>query len=300
MGIRKRVQHQIEYVAARAVIGSCSLFPLSVLRRTGEVVGWTAFRVVPIRRGVAIANIQSSLGLDRRDAERIALECYINLGRSMFEACALPSISRDQVLAMVTVDGEANLEAAVAHGKGVIVFTGHFGNWELLGPAIAGSGYPMFGVDTQHSNPRTHDLIVEMRKSQSITVLPPKQPLRELLHVLSGRNVIGFPADQDGGRDGVFVDFFGRPASTRRTLALIAVRTGCPVVPGFVIREKRDHHRLALGKPMWADRGLGSEGAIADLTQRLTHALEETIRRYPHQYFWVHRRWKTRRTEKPV
>jgi KDO2-lipid IV(A) lauroyltransferase len=152
----------------------------------------------------------------------------------------------------------------------------------------------MFGVDTRHSNRRTHRLIVDMRRSHGITVLPPEQPLRDFLKVLDGRNVVGFPADQDGGRDGVFVDFFGRPASTRRALALIALRRGCPVVPGFVVRETRDHHRLVLGKAMWADRSLGSEAAVVDLTQRLTKELEGMIRRYPQLYFWVHRRWKTR------
>lgn len=295
MRAAKRLKHRLEYIGARSVIGLCSLAPLSLLRRAGEAIGWAAFHVVRIRRDIAVENIRSSLtNMDPRRAEKIALGSYMNLGRSMFEASSLLRLSGDKVLRMVTVDGLKNLEAAVAHDKGAIIFTGHFGNWELLAPALVACGYPAFGVDTEHSNPRTHQLIVELRRSQGITVLPATQSLRDFMHVLTGKNVVGFPADQDGGRDGVFVEFFGRPTSTQRALGLIAARSGCPVVPGFVIRENRDHHRLALGEPVWADRTLRSEAAVTDLTQRLTTELERVIRRHPDQYFWVHRRWKTR------
>jgi KDO2-lipid IV(A) lauroyltransferase len=285
----------MEYVIARAVVESCSFLPLPVLRRVGTGIGWFAFRVVRIRRRVVVDNVLRSLpDKDRRAAIRIALESYKNFGRSVMEMSAFKRISAARLLDKVTIDGQDNLDEALGHGKGAILFTGHFGNWELLGAIVARRGYPLHVTDTDHSNKLAHQIIIDLRTAQGMKVISRRQPASHLLRLLSENQFVAYLADQDAGRSGVFVDFFGRPASTVRAPALFAIRRGCPIVPCFLIRERTDYHRAVFGLPIWPDPGLKGDAAVVDLTQRYTRLLEEAVRRHPEMYFWQHRRWKTK------
>jgi KDO2-lipid IV(A) lauroyltransferase len=198
---------------------------------------------------------------------------------------------------MVNVEGDEHPRRALAEGKGAIIFTGHFGNWELLGAAIARGGFPVHGTDTRHSNDMTHQIIVDLRRSQGVKVLNPEEPFREMVRMLSENQFIAYLADQDGGRDGIFVDFLGRPASTRRGLALLALRSGSPIAPVFIVREEERRHRVVYHELVRPDPRLTGREAALDLTQRCTRLLEDVIHRHPQQYFWMHRRWKSKPPE---
>jgi KDO2-lipid IV(A) lauroyltransferase len=298
MGIDKRLSHGAEYLAARAVLGLCAFSPLGPLRRLGAVLGWMAYRMVGVRRRVTLENIAAAFpSLDFEDVERIALESYKNFGRSMMEVSKFPRMSESRLWEMVTVEGDEHPRQALAEGKGAIIFTGHFGNWELLGAAIARGGFPVHGTDTRHSNDMTHRIIIDLRKSQGVKVLEPYEPFSGMLRMLSENQFIAYLADQDGGRDGVFVDFLGRPASTRRGLALLAIRSGAPVAPVFIVRKGDNRHRVIYRELVRPDPRLKGKEAVADLTQRCTRLLEEMIRDHPQSYFWMHRRWKSKRPE---
>jgi KDO2-lipid IV(A) lauroyltransferase len=301
MRLTKRVRIRIEYIAAKALLWGASFIPLPMLRRVGAGLGWVAYRVIGIRRRIAVHNIVSSLaGLDRRAAEEIALESYKNFGRSMMEVITFGRITAERLWEMVTVEGQENPDEALAHGKGAIIYTGHFGNWELLGAAIARGGYPVHATDTGHTNRRTHRMIIDLRNAQGVNVLAPDQPFSSILQLLSDNQFVAYVADQDAGRSGIFVDFLGRPASTRRGPALLAIRKGCPIAPVFIVRERNDHHRVIYGKLIWPNPQLKGRAAVVDLTERCTRVLEDMIRRYPQMYFWVHRRWKTKPAEPPA
>jgi len=291
----KRLQHRVEYVAAKVIIVSCGFLPLPLLRRIGAVLGWLAFRVVRIRRRIVMQHIRISFpGMDHRLAAAVAAESYQHIGRSLMEMLAFRKISEQALLDMVTIEGLGNLDEALAGGKGAILFTGHFGNWELLGAVIARCGYPLHVTDTNHTNQYAHKIINELRGAQGMRVIAPTQPVSYLLGLLSQNQFIAYLADQDAGSHGVFVDFFGRPASTLRGPALFAIRKGCPIVPGFLIREGCDSHRAIFAGPIWPSPTLAGREAVVDLTQRYTRLLEDTVRRHPQMYFWLHRRWKTK------
>jgi len=201
---------------------------------------------------------------------------------------------------MVEIEGMENFDVALEHGAGAILFTGHFGNWELLGALIARCGYPIHVTDTNHSNRRVHELISDLRIRQGMKIIAPSEPLSRIMDVVSRNGFVAYLADQDARHHGIFVDFFGRPASTVRGPAICSVRLGCPIVAGFLIREGHDRHRAVFEKPMWPDRSLGSSEAVHELTQRFTLLLEKYVREHPGQYFWMHRRWKTAPAHPPA
>ncbi len=298
MSLRKRLSHVAEYIGARTVMGLCALFPLGLLRRIGATLGWVTYRMIGIRRRVTVENILASFpDLDREEAERIGLESYRNFGRSMMETSRFPRMSESELWEMVTVEGDEHPRRALQEGRGAIIFTGHFGNWELLGATIAHGGFPVHATDTRHSNDMTHKMIIDLRKSQGVQVLEPDEPFSGMLRTLSENQFIAYLADQDGGRDGIFVDFLGRPASTRRGLALLALRSGSPIAPVFIVREGESQHRVTYHELVWPDPRLKGREAAADLTQRCTRLLEDVIRRHPESYFWMHRRWKSKPPE---
>jgi KDO2-lipid IV(A) lauroyltransferase len=292
---RKRFQYRAEYDALRTLLWVCARAPMRLLRRGGSALGWFAYHVLRLRRGVVTDNIRRSFpDWTGRDVERVAKATYLNAGRSFFELLAFSGLDRSDVLGMVTIEGRENFEKALDNGKGAILFSGHFGNWELLGAVIGHLGYPIHATDTNHSNKLVHAVLTKLRSRHGMTVLSPDEPVASLVELLRENKMITYLADQDARRDGVFVDFFGRPASTLRGPALLAMRTGCPVLPGFLIREGVDRHRAVFGELMWPDRSRGAGAGVHDLTQRFTRLLEDYVRRYPDNYFWMHRRWKTR------
>lgn len=294
----KDVSRRAEYYALRVLSKACRVLPLSLLRRLGAGVGWFAYRVVGFRKDVASQNIGSALNLDNtRAIERIGTRCYMHLGRSVVECAAFLSMSRQELLDMVTLEGLEHLDEAREYGRGAILYSGHFGNWELLGAVIARRGYPIHATDTEHRNPYVHRLISEARMSQGIKMLPPNTSAKSIIRLLSENKFVTYAADQDAGPGGLFVDFLGRPASTLKGPAFFAVRFGCPIAATFLIRQGRDHHRAVFEKLLWPQKKLPDEEATVELTQRFTSLLERYVRAYPDQYLWGHRRWKTKPPE---
>jgi KDO2-lipid IV(A) lauroyltransferase len=290
----KRFEHRVEWALMLVLIGVCSIVPLRVLRRVGAALGWLAWRVFRVRRRVVEENIGRSFpGADADAVDAIALEAYRQYGMCLMEFAAFRALSREKLLRMVDIEGMANFDVALAHGAGAILFTGHFGNWELLGALIARCGYPIHVTDTNHINKLVHELISDLRARHGMKIIAPGEPVARNMQILSGNGFVAYLADQDARHHGIFVDFFGRPASTVRGPAICSVRLGCPVVAGFLIREGYDRHRAVFEEPMWPDSSLNSRDAVRELTQRFTRLLERYVRQYPGQYFWMHRRWKT-------
>jgi KDO2-lipid IV(A) lauroyltransferase len=291
----KRIQYRVEWAALHLLVGFGSAVPMWVLRRMGRGLGRFAWRVLRARRRVVVDNISRSFpGAPASRVEAIALESYEQYGMSLMEFAGFRALSRRKIGEIVEVRGLEHIDAALEKGKGAVLFSGHFGNWELLGALVAGRGYPLHVTDTNHSNELTHRIITSLRVSQGMTVIAPNEPSSRITALLSENKMVSYLADQDARRDGIFVDFLGRPASTVRGPAIFAIRKGCPIVALFMIREGVDRHRAVVEPPIWPDPSLGGREAVRDLTQRYTAVLEKYVRAHPGQYFWMHRRWKTK------
>jgi KDO2-lipid IV(A) lauroyltransferase len=292
--MNRNLRFKIENAGVKFLLGVVHLFPLRVLRPFGACLGWIAFSVCGIRRSVAIDNIRSALSCDAKQARRIACRAYMNLGRSLVEFASFKKLSRAQIQEIVAFEGSEHFEEVLQLGRGAVLFTGHFGNWELLAARVAATGSPFNVLVGEQSNHRVDELINSLRHSQNISVIYQKAGLRHVLQALAKKEFVAILADQDARRRGIFVDFLGRPASTFREPARLAIARGCPIITGFIVRRKDGRHMAKIQPPLWPTPGLEKEDAIRDLTQRYTTVLESFVREYPDHYFWAHRRWKTK------
>jgi KDO2-lipid IV(A) lauroyltransferase len=259
--------------------------------RAGATLGDTAGRL-GIRRRVAQENLAIAFP-DRPIAEREAIlrDHYRELGRVAAEyprLGALVHAGPGEVVA--EVHGLEHLEAAAAAGRGVILLTGHYGNFELLG-AWLGRLNPVDFVVKGLSNPAVERRIERWRSAAGVGAIPIGSGVRRVFAALRQKRWVAMLADQDARSAGLFVPFFGRLTSTPAGPAAISLRSGAPILMGFPRRRPDGRHVLDVVPPF--DVGRDSPEAVWDLTARHTACLETWVREHPAQWFWLHRRWKT-------
>lgn len=287
---------RLEYAAVRGGQAVVCALPAGLARELGALLGDLAFSVFRVRRAVTMRQLSRALGSEHteRELERIAREAYRNFGRMTFEYARFPRLTKREVDATVRVTGGEHLSDALAGGKGAILVAAHFGNWELAA-ALAMMGYPVsFLVGEQH-NTLVDGLMNRLRRRFGVETIPLTGSLRGVFRALRANRIVAMLSDQDAGKRGVFVDFFGRPASTPYGPARFAAATGAPLIPGVAVRHPGGRHELVVSPPVSpVPAGTPPEDAACVLTQAYTRVFEDFIRRHPDQYFWMHRRWKTR------
>jgi KDO2-lipid IV(A) lauroyltransferase len=297
--IRQRgaVRTYVEYGIARVILRTVSLMPRWLAIRAGYVVGRLARRVLPHLDRHAEVNLQIAMPeLEAGERERIKENVFRNLGRLLGEISQFPHLNRQKIESIVVYAGLENYQQAVARGRGVILLTGHIGAWELSVFAHSIYGYPMSFLKRNVDNPLVEALAESYRSRFGNRSIDKRNSIREVLKTLKAGGVVGILADLNASREeGVFVDFFGRPACTTAGVATLALRTGAAVLPGYLIwDEKAQIHRLHFEPPVETiDTGNQKEDVIAN-TANYAKVLESIIRRHPDQWLWIHRRWKTR------
>jgi KDO2-lipid IV(A) lauroyltransferase len=231
---------------------------------------------------------------------RIARGCYRHLAIVAAEFFDILSITKDNISDWMEFEGRdrENYEKAHAKNKGIIFFTGHFGNWEFLPVACAILYQPINIVYREMDDPVIREMGDRVRRHSGTQLIPKGGAARRLLRFLSRNENIGILADQNvSWREGVFVDFFGRPASTTSGLAAIALQTGAPVLPAFSYRMKDGRYRLFVWQEVEIIRTGDYDRDILENTQHFTNIIEEMIRKHPEQWFWLHQRWKTKKSQ---
>ena len=217
-----------------------------------------------------------------------------HVGREMVTAMALQRRGLDEVgRRLEDLEGRESLAEAFAAGSGIVMVSGHFGNWEFAGSALAALGYPTDAVMQTLKNRRLNRYIVGGRRRLGMELIDRYGSWDALIASVRSGRVLAFVADQDAGTGGVFVPFLGRPASTHRAPALVALRAGAPLFVGGAHRvaPQRYHGWVVRLEP---PDGLGVKEQAVALTRMWTAELERRIRLSPEQYFWHHKRWKTR------
>jgi KDO2-lipid IV(A) lauroyltransferase len=263
------------------------------------LAGRLLYRLLPLRRDVILGNLGRVYGDALSDAEIVALAQahYAHLWRLAGEFLRFRWLSAAQKAALVRVENIEAFVAAQQQGRGVLVLTGHFGNWEVA--TIAGiANYPQvrgrFHFVRRAIKPRWLDALVTRRFNQAgFGVIGKRGSLDRILDLLAAGDVIVFPFDQHAGPpDGIEVDFFGHPAWTFKSLAIIALATGAPVLPATSWREADGRHVLRFGEPMAPIESDDTSEAIRRNTRAYNVVLERLILERPEQWYWVHRRWK--------
>jgi KDO2-lipid IV(A) lauroyltransferase len=290
-----RFHHRVEYLGLLCVNKAFRALPHSAALKLGAGLGSAAFNVLRVRRQVVESNAAAALGCaPGGDAVKaLGTRCYQNLGMTLAELARLPRLGRAGLAGLVTVEGTENLDRALANGRGAVLATGHFGNWELMGAALAQRGYPMHFLVGHQSNRLVDDMLNSLRSSFGIGIVRHGAHVREVLRLLRRNQFIAMLCDHDAGRKGLMVDFFGMPASAALGPAVFAARSGAPLMMGFIARDGGGRHHVNLTSPIDIRSDCDPAEAVAAATQRLAKTVEDHVRRRPDHWYWVHRRWKT-------
>lgn len=283
-------KNQFEFALFRMLIVVHGVLPYSLalakLRLLGRVLG----QVPWFRRNVVESNLRAVYP-HLTDSEVVAMRrnVYDHLSRTIAETFFAPE---EKLLSGVTINpGWGVLDDALARGKGVILATAHVGNFELGGRILARRYNLLDVIKPQRNKPFDHYLKAK-RLERGINTVPMARAVRPVLQHLKNQGVVSLLLDQDAGKQGVSVPFLGLPASTWPGAARIAIRTGAPVVPVALLRTGSQEFVLEVGEPLDPAQWNDTAADVAAFTARISGAVEEYIKAYPEQWFWVHRRWK--------
>jgi KDO2-lipid IV(A) lauroyltransferase len=295
--MRRGIKGMTEYWLARSVISIFGTLPRNLAHRAARTLARLGYLLARRQRRTGQQNLRMALPhLTDDERNRILRGTFDNLARLLVEFAHFPELNKNNISRFVVHDGLENYLEGMRRGRGVIFMTAHFGSWELSSYAHAVYGYPLRFLVRPIDNPRVENLISSHRTASGNTPIQRRNAARDVLKALRQKEAVGILFDQNTTRsEGVFAEFFGIPAATTPSIALFALRTGAAVVPGFLIwDESLKKHRLRLDPPVELIDTGNLEDDILENTKRFNGILEEYIRKYPDQWLWIHRRWKTR------
>lgn len=287
----------LEYVVVWSLVKLLGMLPRGAARTLGSGIGAVAYRLLGRLRRTGLRNLEIAFP-DKTASEReqILSRLYRNLGWLLAEFCLMPRYTRENSRDVMRYEGLEHYLAARERGKGVLIVTGHLGAWELSSYYHSLMGHPMSIVIRRLDNARVDRIVNNIRCLHSNRVLHKDDFARGLIAAMRSGETVGILMDTNmTPPQGVFVPYFGRLACTASGLARVALRTGAAVLPGFMLWEEAEQkYVLRFGEEIpLVSTGDDEADALAN-TARFTTAIEDWVRRYPDQWLWVHRRWKTR------
>jgi KDO2-lipid IV(A) lauroyltransferase len=292
----------VEFAAVWIILKGLGVLPRATARRFAAGIARILFALRPKLRKTAEVNLKIAFPewSDEQRAETIRAMVR-NLGWMAAEFARFPKHSKENIEQVVVLDGHENFLEGQRRGKGVLYLTGHIGAWELSSFAHALYGYPLHYMARPVDNKKVNDLVNGYRCLSGNRPIFKNESARVMLKILKEAGTVGILADQNTMPDeAVFVDFFGKMASTTTGIARVALHTGAAVVPAYVVwDESLGKYRLRFEPPVELTRTGDTECDVFENTQKFTKVLEEIIRKYPEQWVWVHGRWKTRPKGEP-
>lgn len=289
----RRTRQRLELILLRAAGAGARKLSFERASDLGAGVGALAWRLLGRRRRIAIENIERSLGETPAASEALAHAAVVQLGRSFVEFLALPAHSWESLLARIEFVGWEPILERAKEGKGAIMVTAHFGNWELLGAAFGAITGRMKYLLPEQTNLGADEYLNDVRRRLGVEPLTIGYGMRSGLRALRQGSFLGMLPDQDARGAGIHVPFFGRPASTHTGPARLAARTGSPIGVGLIERVGPGRFRARLRRVITPNPGATEEGEVLRLTSELTAEIEAGIRERPDHWYWIHRRWKT-------
>ena len=299
--MRVSLRHRLEYLTVMAIRAATRVMPRRVSLSLGTFLGAIFYTLHCRRRKLAVGNLRAAFP-ERDEAEYRAIlrATFAQLGRHVVDFLNFDAMSADQMMRLVDVEGEAHVERAMATGRGVMYFAGHFGSWELQIMVHACRFEPIVMIARTLDNPLLDGLIERIRTRVGTRVLPRQGAMRGMLRTLKARGAVGMMIDQHiQDRSAVLIDFFGRPASTTSAIAALALHTGAAIIPVFALPLPDGRYRMVYEAPIEPPAD-DDRDPVRTYTQRGTDVLETYVRRDPHLWLWMHRRWRVPPSTAPV
>jgi Kdo2-lipid IVA lauroyltransferase/acyltransferase len=298
----KRVKHLLEYAVFGLLSGIVQLLPLKSVHRLADALGDFTYRMLGSRRAITLDNLAK--GLPELSPERhveIARGVFRSIARAFLELTWMPRFSAQQLREFAPVEDADIIPDALGKKRGLIFLTAHFGNWELGGQTvIIHAGAPILIVVKPQSNPYVDRAVNRRRMQYGARVVPMGESIRGVLKALEQGETVGLAADQSAAKQSVWVKFFGREVPVHQGPAVFALRTRAPIVLAFAVRQSDGTYQIKMELVKYDDLVDYTPENVEELTRRHVVQTEAMIRRYPEQWMWTHRRWKTGPEEKPV
>jgi KDO2-lipid IV(A) lauroyltransferase len=288
-----KARHRLETLIVRTVRVLVGLLPMGAVRSIGHGIGRIAYLLDGTRRRTTLENLVHAFpGRSPREQRELARAVFSHFGALLFELIKFGTWPRERMLAAIDTEGEERVRHALQEGRGVLVFTGHFGYWEMLALALPLRVAPISVLARPLDNRQLDVMLEGIRTRTGNTVIPRRGAVRRILRELAAGRIVGILIDQHlHEADAVHVGFFQRPAATTSALAAIALRTGAPVMPVFALPLPHGRYRLIYEHPVQPPLS-DTPDAVREFTQRCTDVLEMYVRRHPELWMWMHRRWR--------
>jgi KDO2-lipid IV(A) lauroyltransferase len=278
------------------------IIPSTCLYGFARGIAFLGYRFASKQRNIAMDSLSIAFGSEktRQEREKIAQDCFTLMAKSAIELLFL--MDRPELLKKrVSLEGKKNLDDALKAGRGVILVSAHFGNFPLLMAKLSLEGYKTAGIMRAMRDTRVESMFLKKRSRLGIKTIysqPRNTCVNTTIESLRNNELVFIPIDQNFGTSGVFVNFFGTKAATATGPVVLAQRTGAKLLPCFIIRNPDDTHRLIFEPEIGLVQGKDAQETVLINIQKLTGVIESYIRNYPAEWGWIHRRWKSKPSEK--
>jgi len=296
--IRKSIGQYFGWLGLNFVFLLTKIIPGSWVYAIAQGMARFGYLVARKQRNIALDSLSIAFGGEKskEEIEKIARDCFTFMAKAGFELMFLmdrPKLLRERV----SFVGRENLDKALSKGNGVILVSAHFGNFPLLMAKLSLEGYNIGGIMRPMRDRLAEGMFMAKRNKMGVKTIysqPRKECVMESIRSLRNNEIVFIPIDQNFGTGGVFVDFFGRKAATATGPVILAQRTKAAVLPCFIVRQKDDTHKIIFEPALELRKGGTEEEAVVANIQHLTTIIETYIRRYPAEWGWIHRRWKSK------
>lgn len=271
---------------------SLNKLPDKAGRYLAKIISFLAYFITPARREHSRLNLKKALNLSEKESKKMIKEVYDNLGYNFAEFLLEDSFNLKDIEKMVEFNGLENLDQALKEKNGVIIYTAHLGNWELLGAVLALKNYPINSIAREQNNSLFDQKINQIRKNIGVGIIPKGLAVRKAFKKLKDNQIVAILGDQDARSSGWKLNFFERDASTYAGAVQFAKRTGAPIVPVFLHRQGWLKHKLQVYPARKINKDASKEELKLQL-QSLVDLTEKEIKKNPADWMWLHKRWKT-------
>ncbi len=295
------MRYRIEFILFQLFRFLILLLPLKSAQRFGAFIGAIAYYIAVDRRKIAIENLRYAFPeKSKQDYAKIAKGSFKNFAISLVELLWFPNLTDGILRKLIKTNYLDMLYKNHSKGKGLILLSGHFGNWELIALGVAYLSKLPFNIIVQTQNNKLVDAVINRHRCLfGNKIVPMGMSIREIIRTLNEKGIVAIAPDQSGDRErGIYVEFFGREAATHQGPAVFALRTGAPLIMGFMIRNTDGTYEVILEEINYTDIADYNDENIYKLTRRHSELLEKYIRQYPDHWLWMHKRWKHTRKGK--